>query len=325
MLKRIKYLSFLILFVQVVQAGTFGKYAGSFLSLGAGSRILAMGGAGTATVNDVTAGYWNPAALTRADGFQIAFMHSKQFISSIQHNYLGLSNRNSDGSVFGFSVMYLAVTGIKDSRDAYNFADDKVDYSQIRYFSAGDYAFVFSYAKPYNQRLTYGMNVKMIYRDYHSQSAYGLGFDAGLDYQAAANWRLGLTLRDITSTMMAWSGGTKEFIAPSLRIGTSYLLDWKALGLTFQPAADFNIIFENRQTASEMHLGGMSLDTFWGVEVAYKKLIAVRAGLDDLQRFNTGIGLQIPKINFAYSFTAYDSELGNIQRISVRLQLDRLF
>ncbi len=325
MLRRSILLLMVLSLAQTGQGATFGKYAGSFLSLGAGSRVLSMGGAGTASVADVTAGYWNPAALTEASGFQVEFMHSKQFITSIQHNYLGFSNKNSDGTVLGFSMFYLAVNDIKDSRNAYNFIDDKVDYSQIRYFSTGDYAFLFSYAKPYTQDLSYGFNIKMIYRDYESQSAYGMGFDAGLNYHLQPNWRFGLMLRDITSTMMAWSGGEKEFITPSLRLGTAYQLHISSADFTIEPSVDLNILFENRRAGSQMHLGPVSLDSFWGIEVAYNHLLAVRAGLDDLKRFNTGVGLQIPKIQFDYSFTAYDSELGNVQRISVHLQLEALF
>ena len=39
------------------------KYAGEFLATGVGARALGMGGAFVAISNDVTAGYWNPAAL----------------------------------------------------------------------------------------------------------------------------------------------------------------------------------------------------------------------------------------------------------------------
>ena len=40
------------------------KYSNEFLSIGLGARALAMSNAMTSTVNDVTAVYWNPAALT---------------------------------------------------------------------------------------------------------------------------------------------------------------------------------------------------------------------------------------------------------------------
>jgi len=324
-----KQLKVVVIVITILLNSLFGdgykKYAGEFLNLGAGSRILGMAGAGTAFVNDVTAAYWNPAGLTDAEGFQAEFMHGKQFISSIQNNYLGFSNNNGDGSVFGVSILYLNVNNIKDSRNAYNLADSTLDYSRVKLFNTGDYSFIFSYAKQYKQNLSYGINVKLIYRDYFAESAYGLGFDAGLKYQVSEKLKVGLMLRDITSTLMAWTSGEKEFITPSLRFGVAYLFDFPAWNLSLQPAADFNILFEDKQTDSQLNLSSISLDSFWGVEVVYKGLFSVRTGLDDLQRFNSGVGVKIPKLTFHYSFTPDNNELGNIQRISVHLQLDRLF
>jgi hypothetical protein len=106
-------------------------------------------------------------------------------------------------------------------------------------------------------------------------------------------------------------------------MGFSYVFHIPKLNLQIQPAADFNFLLESRQYASQSHLGPLSMDTFWGAEIRYGRWIALRAGLDDLNRFNTGIGINIPKMSFDYSFTAYQSELGDIHRISVHIQLLR--
>ena len=44
--------------------GQFRKYSNEFLNIGAGARGLGMGASVSASVNDGTAGYWNPAGLT---------------------------------------------------------------------------------------------------------------------------------------------------------------------------------------------------------------------------------------------------------------------
>jgi hypothetical protein len=72
------------------------KYAGEFLSIGAGARGLGMGGAFCAVVDDASAGYWNPAGLYMIDGQEAQFMHSERFGGIVRYDYLGYGR--SDGS-----------------------------------------------------------------------------------------------------------------------------------------------------------------------------------------------------------------------------------
>ncbi|MEJ2542927.1 MAG: PorV/PorQ family protein [Calditrichaceae bacterium] len=314
-------LSFLVTFTGL-HAVEFEKYAGEFLSLGAGSRATGMAGAYVAVANDVTAGYWNPAALIDAKPAEVIFMHSKQFISSVQYNLIAASSEMKDGSAIGISFLYLTMNGISDTRDAYDEIAQKLDYSRIKEFNAGDYVFLITYAKPYSDKLSYGMNVKLISRAYEVESALGLGFDIGFKYRIYDNLILGAMFKDVTSSIMTWSTGKKDLITPSIRTGISYLLGWDRFNLTFQPAVDLNIMFEGREYAAQYNIGPISFDTFVGMEVAYKNTLAIRAGYDDLNRFNTGIGVKIPKIAFDYSFTAGHSDLGDVQRITFHLTFD---
>ena len=50
------------------------KYSNEFLAIGVGSQALGLGKAVSATTNDVTAGYWNPAGLAHIENnIQAAF------------------------------------------------------------------------------------------------------------------------------------------------------------------------------------------------------------------------------------------------------------
>jgi hypothetical protein len=98
----------------------------------------------------------------------------------------------------------------------------------VSLFNTGDYIFTASYAQKYNDNINWGINIKLIYRDFEYESATGIGFDAAVKY-TVDNLKMGLVLRDVTSTMIAWSTNEKEFVVPSARFGAAYLLDIPSL------------------------------------------------------------------------------------------------
>ena len=317
----------MILIVLVVAhslfADGFKKYAGEFMCSGVGSRALAMGGSFVGVANDVTAGFWNPAGLVEAQGLQMQFMHAMQFISSIQYDYLAASLNQDSQTAYGFSLIRLGVNYIKDTRNALQGETiaEGLDPSKISQFNTADYVFYLSYARRLNQKFSYGANVKVLYRDYTFESALGIGFDVAARYRITERLTVGLICRDITTTMMAWTTGEKEFIIPAVRPGITYRHDFEKIGLYIQPAMDLNMLLESRAAAAQLHLGPLSLDTFWGMEIGFKNITFLRFGYDDLNRFSAGIGLSIIHLAVDYSYTNYDRELGNIHRISFQLKL----
>ena len=312
------------LIVAMAQANGFRKYAGEFLSAGVGSRALGMGGAFTAVANDVTAGYWNPAGLVDSPGLQFQFMHAKQFMSSIQYDYFGASKSLDEKSSLGLSLIRWGVNDIKDSRLALagSIISEGLDYSKITTFSVADYVLYVSYGHRYSEDFSLGANVKVIYRDFASESAMGIGFDAGLKYRLFTNMYVGLMARDITTTMMAWSTNEKEFVTPSLRPGITYRFVLDEIDLYVQPSMDLALLFESRNESAQVGIGILSLDSFWGLEAGFKDIIYLRLGYDDLSRFNGGLGVSINKFAVDYSYTNFDDVLGNVHRISFHLKLN---
>lgn len=308
------------------------KYAGEFISLGVGGRALALGGAFVALANDVTAGYWNPAALSHISYPQIALMHDEQFGSLVNHDYGAVALPIGARSSIGLSVIRLGVDDIPDTRNAgvdingnitYDPAQfSRVDPNRVTYFNSADWAFYFTYAKKHSEDFAYGANVKIIRRELGEHSATGIGIDVGLWYMPLDNVILGANLQDVTTTFLAWDTGTNELISPTMKVGSAYLIE--AFGGRFAPAIDFDIRFENRRSASTAHLGPVSLDLHTGLEYQFKDLVALRLGYSDVKQLTMGAGLRLPKLNIDYSFAKFDGQqqLGNTHRISLVFTLE---
>ncbi len=67
-------------------------YVNEYLNIGIGGRGLAMAGAVTATANDVTAAYWNPAGLMLVKpDVQVGLMHAEYFAGNSKYDYAGVA------------------------------------------------------------------------------------------------------------------------------------------------------------------------------------------------------------------------------------------
>ena len=93
------------------------KYAGEFISLGVGARALAMGGAAVALANDVTAGYWNPAALSRIEKRSVHLMHAN-YLNAASFEYLAFGQNLGRYGAWGLGVQSFAAKGITQTDTA---------------------------------------------------------------------------------------------------------------------------------------------------------------------------------------------------------------
>lgn len=338
MLKKIIILSLCVLFYFPIAKSqiVIGKYAGEFLSIGVGGRPLGMGGAYVAIANDITAGYYNPAGLAQINYPEVSLMHEERFGSLVNYDYAAVAIPYGKDMSFGLSIMRLGVDGIPDTRNALvdqntgqiiydiNLPSARLDYSKITEFSDQDWAFYLTFAKKQTDKFFYGGNVKIIYRSIAEYSAYGVGFDVGALYSPFENFSLGANLQDITSTFVTWSTGRTELITPTAKVGSAYQFEF--LGGKFIPAIDLDIRFENRQYASEFHVGPVSFDAHAGLEYNFKNLFMVRAGYNDVKQFTIGAGIKLPKLNIDYSFARFSQSdlerLPDTHRISLILTLE---
>lgn len=356
-MKKIAILGFLLISFTLSFSQT-AKYSNEFLSLGVGARALSMSNVMVSLTNDVTAAYWNPAGLTRMEKkYQMSLMHSEYFAGIAQYDYAGISYKIDDKSAFAFSYLRFGVDNIMNTTELID-NQGNVDYNRISYFSAADNAFLISYARNVAnvEGLSVGANAKVIRRTIGDfAGAWGFGLDAGIQYQKKG-WQFGLMAKDVSSTFNAWSynlsdevvavfeatgneipENSMELTLPKLILGAGKTIEFDK-GWNATIAADIDFTFDGKRNTL-IKSDVVSLDPHLGIEVGYKKFVAIRAGVGNYQivpdfdgtqyanlQINLGLGIGIKEfIYIDYAFT----DLGNLSialyshLFSVKVALDQ--
>ncbi len=315
----------------------FRKYSNDFLNIGVGAHALSMSSAQVASVDDVTAGYWNPAGLLSiTDNMQIGAMHSEYFAGIAKYDYGAFAKPLTDKTkAIGLSIIRFGVDDIPNTLFLKN-PDGSINYDNITSFSVADYAFIGSFASTTAIKgLNWGVNAKIIHRTVGDMAhSWGIGADAGAQY-TMGNWKFGFLAKDITTTFNAWSftftdeqaaallsadnivpTSSTELTAPKFILGGTY--DYK-ISDKFSINPEMNIALttdgkENVLIPSKF----LSVDPKLGVEANYMKTIYLRAGIGNFQYVtdditagkknlivqpSIGIGLHIKKIVIDYALT----------------------
>ena len=312
------------------------KYSNEFMSLGVGAASLGLGSAVVASSNDVNSIYWNPAGLTNVDKFlEVSFMHSEYFAGIAKYDYLGFAHSINAKSTIGFAALRFGVDDIPNTTQLID-NNGVINYNNITKFSAGDYAFLFSYARKLKTPgLSIGGTAKVIYRKIGDfAKSWGFGLDAGLQYQRPKNWRFGLMARDVSTTFNAWvfdinqqttavflSTGNAlpkdgiELTLPRFILASACKFDIGKKGINIGGEMDVDLTTDGQRN-SLIQSNSISIDPHFGIAVGYKSLFSVRGGISNIQKFsnidessywgfqpNLGLGIGIKGFNLDYAFT----------------------
>jgi len=311
-----------------------GKYAAEFLSIGIDARALGMGGAYVAQAAGASAAYWNPAGLAHLAAHEVTLMHAEQFEGIVGYDYLGYGYPRRDGTNLGFGIIRLGVDDIPvtflpfpDLPLGYTSTDTSNRVEVSHYTSDTEMAFFAGFGRSYSRILSYGASAKIIGKWIASNSAYGLGFDLGLRLQPWRNVVFGALLQDVTTTALIWDTGHKELIAPTLKLGGAYYVDFPSLMARVTLAADLDLRFTDRGEADQIQLGGLTGDSHLGLEYFINVSgngLALRAGAEPsrepdegfLGNYTFGAGLLFQSFHIDYAFLAHP-ELGDTHRIAL--------
>ena len=308
------------------------KYSNEFLNVGVGGKALGMSQAVVASVDDVTAGYWNPAGLVHLeDNLQVSYMHSNYFAGIANYDYGALGFKTGENNAMAVSFVRMGVDGIPNTLDILK--NGQFDYDLITEFSAVDYAFLFSYAqKLLRKGLSMGGNAKIIRRKAGQfASAWGFGVDAAMQYKLDNDWQFALVARDVTSTFNAWNytftdaqkdvlsqlnqplpKNSLEITLPRFILGAAKHLD---LGekYSFDGELNANITTDGKRNTL-LKTNVISVDPYMGLQFGYSDAVFIRGGIGTIQQVtqiddeqlwsfqpNIGVGVNLDKFALDYA------------------------
>jgi len=308
------------------------KYSNEFLTLGVGARALGMAGAYTSITSDVLSGYWNPAGLGELQyPYEISLMHSQYFAGIANYDYAAFATKVDSLSTIAVSIIRFGVDDIPDTRFLYD-ANGALNYNNIQFFSAVDYAFILSYARKMNALagINIGVSVKIIHRSAGNfAKAWGYGLDIGLKKQMK-DLSLGLMLKDLTGTYNIWSHNTSlvadiytltgnvipensiEITLPRAILGASYLFTVKE-DFTILTSLDFEMTFDGKRNTL-IQGDRVSIDPRAGLELGYIDKFFVRFGVGQIQEIEDfdrstyrsfqptfGVGVKLANVKIDYA------------------------
>ena len=292
-----------ILIIPALLLGT--KYAGEFQDLQVGARVSAMGGAGIAQFVDPTVLYFNPAG-TFFVSRSAHVMHAENFAGVVKNDFGAVVLPRGNMSL-GFGIQYVHTSGIKLTTLPDTTVDPGSNNLPIPYDTVGTADFIlYINGSRGNDRFSYGVNIKVFYRDLNAITGYGGGLDLGVAYRID-HLRVGLAVRDFVLSPLIWSSGTKETILPKIALGVAPVLPLRAINSTLMLEAD---------VVKTIDVAGFDVNL--GIEYGYRDLIFGRMGIHR-GNYTLGLGLQYKAFSLDYAFMAHPN-LDNSNKLSAGIR-----
>lgn len=302
----------LFLFTHAKASERTGTTGAQFLKIGVGARAIAMGEAFGAVADDINAIYWNPSGLTSIENSEASFMYTEWF-QGVNYQFLGYAKRVQKLGMIGISCNYLTYGKIKRTKE------DLATGTYLGYdgdFTASDLAVSLSYARKISNKLSLGMNAKIIYQKNEGEKATGYAADMGMQYAMPEDGLI--VIPDKISISIHNIGNPMEFINEknplplNIRLGAAYQLFNRSCNVGF----DINIPTDN------------DINFNVGIEYIYKKIknveVAGRLGyktatikdINALSGLSVGFGFSWKGYGIDYAFVPY-GDLGSTHRISI--------
>jgi len=328
MQKKICFISFILICLVNPTICFAGKYAGDFLSIGAGARALALGGAAIALTDDATVTYWNPASLITVNKRSLALMHAERFSSLEKYNFASFVSEVKPLGHFGISwirlgiddiPIYEALSGTPEDRfgnpDIQPSPKGRGEYEEpIGYLQDVENAIFLSYSRLTSETpiafgsvpitMSWGANLKYIFTSLGEAHSRGVSFDLAALFSAnfkSGRLIIGTVVQNAFGAELKWNSEHEDVIPANLRLGFAYT---PAEGIF----SNFTLVY--------------AIDTLYelanriGLEYNLMDFLSLRAGIHQ-RDYTMGAGLKVKNYALDYAFT--NEDLANSHQVSMNI------
>jgi len=306
-----------------------GTTAAQFLKFGVGSRAIGMGGAFTATADDITALYWNPAGSSRIYGREAIFNHV-DWLLDLTYDYAGFVMDVSGVGTIGAFVSVLSM-----GEEKVRTVDQPEGTGEL--FDAGALSIGVSFSRNLTDNFSIGFNAKYIREHYWNEAATGVALDVGTLYTIPVlnETRLGASISNFGSKMRLDGRDILEIYTVGSGQGnlvnTKYELEEYELPLLFRFGVAVDAIKSSTSRVTlaldAIHPNDNTEYLNTGLEYGWNENIFLRAGYKSLfeqngeQGFTVGLGvnyrlLQMVALKIDYAYQDF-GRLENVQYLSV--------
>jgi len=288
MVKQITVLLFLLPALVLASTGA------AFLKIPVGPRVVGMGEAAVAYIDDASALFYNPAGLANAPTYSALLSHN-QWLLDMNHEYVAGAYGTEELGKFGLALDYWGSGSIQ----GINIRGETIPGYMV---SAADWSLSLGYGRAVAD-FSFGLGLEFVHEQMESLSTSAVAFDVGVMYKTPLKGlKAGVSVTDI---------GTRGKLYQE-----SYGLPWQArLGARY----DYSIIGAALDLVySETEKPGIAA----GIECRPVELIALRVGYrtgsdyDGFSGLRAGLGLAWHGIGVDYAFAPY-GRLGYSHRIAI--------
>jgi hypothetical protein len=303
-----------------VSQSSWVKYGWQAFNNSGDARILSLGGAAVTDFGTSVSPLFNPAASAKVGIHNLNYTHQSRLAGMVNSDLLAFPISNSSRPL-NLIIIHEGIDQIPDTRNILldfgldgipgtgdigegNGALDegeRLNEDKLKYFSQRQLGLHLSTSwKKDNFEL--GLALKMLQHTLGEFSGTGIGLDFGILSIPWDNGRLGLTIRDVTTSWQVWDNGTVERFKPTVITGLSHTYKFANAPLSFTVMG--NVIWDTigKSLDDDIDWGSHGGRFLLGLHMKYDHKVAIRLGRNGIGSITAGVGISWENISLDYAF-----------------------